>query len=459
MGARILARLVLLGLALACAWPASSHAQVPVAAWQSSQWWRNCASLDLDFYNDQYYVNSNTTCDGTVGTTYSGAAYGTNLTNFISGVGATFTRASTATYFNSSGVLSTAATNTPRLDHDPVSFFPKGVLIEEARTNIQTNSGTNWGAAVNGTAATGSVYGPDGVTPLELITPTAPGNRIQSSGAGLAITAGTTYTWSVYASPGTSQYLGIGAYANGGTGQYSGAIFNLSGAGSYVSSAGTVSSYGIIQVGPSLYRAWITFTIPSGNTKCQFFAGSSDGSTYSSGVYPTASSTTINVGFVQAEAGAFPTSYIPTSGSTATRGNEVFSIPVGSWYQSSAGTFTADHYGNGANAVNSRIIGSNNATAFIATYGASYLQSYDGTAITTSTVLNMTTTSPIRSAFAWSTSTNTRSLTGGRLCTCDRIVLHRLRNNEHVCGFGGLGQRVFCGCFDKAHYLSPHSPA
>ncbi|MDE1902202.1 MAG: hypothetical protein KGI37_11295, partial [Alphaproteobacteria bacterium] len=58
-----------------------------------NNWWRNCASLDMDFVHDQYYINHNTTCDGTVGTTYSGAAIGTNVQNFISGTGATFTRA------------------------------------------------------------------------------------------------------------------------------------------------------------------------------------------------------------------------------------------------------------------------------------------------------------------------------------------------------------------------------
>lgn len=52
----------------------------------------------------------------------------------------TFTRASSATYFNSSGVLTSAANNAPRFDYDPVTLAARGLLIEEQRTNILLNS-------------------------------------------------------------------------------------------------------------------------------------------------------------------------------------------------------------------------------------------------------------------------------------------------------------------------------
>ena len=48
----------------------------------------------------------------------------------------TFTRASTATYFDKLGVLRTAADNEPRFDYDPVTLEAKGLLIEESRQNL-----------------------------------------------------------------------------------------------------------------------------------------------------------------------------------------------------------------------------------------------------------------------------------------------------------------------------------
>jgi hypothetical protein len=52
----------------------------------------------------------------------------------------TFTRASTGTYFDVSGTMRTATTNAPRWDYDPVTLALRGLLIEEARTNLLLNS-------------------------------------------------------------------------------------------------------------------------------------------------------------------------------------------------------------------------------------------------------------------------------------------------------------------------------
>ncbi len=48
----------------------------------------------------------------------------------------TFSRASSATYWDANGVLQTAATDVPRFDHDPVTGECLGLLIEEQRTNL-----------------------------------------------------------------------------------------------------------------------------------------------------------------------------------------------------------------------------------------------------------------------------------------------------------------------------------
>jgi hypothetical protein len=58
----------------------------------------------------------------------------------------TFTRSTSATYTNSSGVLTNSAVNSPRFDYNPVTLALLGLLIEEQRTNVLLNSlldGTN----------------------------------------------------------------------------------------------------------------------------------------------------------------------------------------------------------------------------------------------------------------------------------------------------------------------------
>ena len=52
----------------------------------------------------------------------------------------TFTRASTATRVNELGLIEVVQDNIPRVDHDPVTLSQKGLLIEEARTNILIRS-------------------------------------------------------------------------------------------------------------------------------------------------------------------------------------------------------------------------------------------------------------------------------------------------------------------------------
>src|SRR3982751_4732336 len=54
----------------------------------------------------------------------------------------TFARGSTATYYNSSGLVASAASGAPRFDYDPVTLAPRGLLLEEQRTNLALYSTT-----------------------------------------------------------------------------------------------------------------------------------------------------------------------------------------------------------------------------------------------------------------------------------------------------------------------------
>ena len=68
----------------------------------------------------------------------------------------TFTRTSTGTYVDESGVIRNAVADEPRFDHDPVTGECLGLLIEEQKTNLIRNN-TMQGAVV-GTPGTAPTY-------------------------------------------------------------------------------------------------------------------------------------------------------------------------------------------------------------------------------------------------------------------------------------------------------------
>jgi hypothetical protein len=97
--------------------------------------------------------------------------------------GVTFTRASTGTYVDASGVIQTAAINAPRWDY--ANGVLRGLLIEEARTNLFLNSATlvTQGVTVTATAYTLSFYGTGTVTKSGAAT-----GALVGTGAGQRVT-------------------------------------------------------------------------------------------------------------------------------------------------------------------------------------------------------------------------------------------------------------------------------
>jgi hypothetical protein len=104
----------------------------------------------------------------------------------------TFTRASTATYFDVTGALQTAATNAPRFDYNPVTHAARGLLIEVARTNLLLNSATlgTQSVAVTAQAYTLSFYGTGTIT----LTGASTAGPLVGTGAFPARTTPLTFT-------------------------------------------------------------------------------------------------------------------------------------------------------------------------------------------------------------------------------------------------------------------------
>ncbi len=64
-----------------------------------------------------------------------------------------FARATTASFHDASGVMQTAAIDQPRIDHDRGTGLVRGLLVENARTNLLLNAATPVTQTVSVTAA------------------------------------------------------------------------------------------------------------------------------------------------------------------------------------------------------------------------------------------------------------------------------------------------------------------
>jgi len=250
----------------------------------------------------------------------------------------TFTRTSTGTYLSNNGLVTIASANTPRFDHsyNGSNVQSLGLLVEESRTNLITYSeqfdNAAWGKTNAGiTTNTSATTAPDGNTTADkLVENSANGTHILSKSAG---TISGTYALSCFVKA-AGRYKGyIQLFSSGGN---AAAFFDLN-LGTITTSAGTTT---ITPYPNDWYRVTASTTFTSASAAVYIVMNDNSGnSTYTgdgtSGIY---------VWGAQLEAGAFPTSYIPTVASTVTRSADNASMTgtnFSSWYNSSEGTLFA----------------------------------------------------------------------------------------------------------------------
>jgi hypothetical protein len=256
----------------------------------------------------------------------------------------TFTRGSTGTRFNSSGVLESVAINTPRFDYDPVTLAPKGLLVEEQRTNLLTYSSEFDNAAWTKTRSSitaNTIVAPDGtLTGDKLVEDTTASNTHEVSRTE-SYTSGTNYTFTIYAKAAERSIVAF-VGSNAAFGAVIAGQFNLSTGEAIVGTSGTNTSASMTSVGNGWWRCVFTAQATSTTSgsliwRMRVVSGQNNytGDGYS-GLY---------LWGAQLEAGAFPTSYIPTVAATATRNADVASMTgtnFSSWYRADEGTFFVD---------------------------------------------------------------------------------------------------------------------
>jgi hypothetical protein len=267
----------------------------------------------------------------------------------------TFTRASSATYFDSAGVLQSAANNVPRFDYNPSTLAAQGLLIEESRTNSIRNN-----------TMVGAVAGTPGTAPTNWSRSASPTSGISNEIVGTGTESGITYidlrftgtatatisfninletTTQVAASP--SQTWAVSTYVKLTAGVLNSATFSFT-VGEYssvpaflrnnFSSTTTPTSAGL-----ATQRVAYLFTTGASTASIQpqISVNLTNGLTYDF---------TLRIGLPQLELGAFATSVIPTTTTALTRAADVASVnTLTPWYNQSESSFYAE--------VNNQVLG------------------------------------------------------------------------------------------------------
>ena len=193
--------------------------------------------------------------------------------------------------------------NIPRVEYD-ADGNRLGLLIEESRTNLVQQSENFENVYWSGTSASpdiNTVTSPTGQTDGTTVTATGSSYISKSN----IITAqNTTITFSAFLKAGTVTTVGLHFAGNLGDGANDNCDFNLS--NGTVSSEGSSSTATIQYVGNGWYRCSNTYTTNGTGSGLDLRITTSGAGTY-------------YLFGAQAEYASFPTSYIKTTGSTATR--------------------------------------------------------------------------------------------------------------------------------------------
>jgi len=234
----------------------------------------------------------------------------------------TVTRATTATRVDENDLVSSVASNVPRIDYTGGGC--PSILLEPQRTNIvlrseEFDNNTSFQKNLSSVSAN-TTTAPDGT--LTADTWTGDGTSgVHYLAQTVSATSGVVYTQSVFAKKGTNnfiQILGTGAIYDAN----SWANFDLE--NGVVGSSGASATATITDFGNGWYRCTMTATATttaSGNGFLLWLITSAT----SARVETNSLATSVHLWGAQVEAGAYPTSYIPTVASTVTRNADAIS--------------------------------------------------------------------------------------------------------------------------------------
>ena len=358
--------------------------------------------------------------------------------------------------------LMTAPSGTPRFDHNPVTGESLGLLIEESRTNLLLRSqefeNATWDKSINISAASNVGIAPDGtLTADKLIATTTNAFHGAFQLVTKAATA-TTYTFSAYAKIDDAITTRIRLQPQSGANAAQ-ATFDLaaqSASTALIGSGWVLGATSITPVGNGWLRLAFTFTTDATtNVNPAVYVGTPSSFSYTgdgfSGIY---------IWGAQLEAGAFPTSYIPTVAAQVTRQADAASMTgtnFSSWYRQDEGTLYVESVNAGGVVGGTFGVsdGTNNNRMFLqsdtrASTFAAYVQA-QGTAQSSLTLSAAATLTSNKLAMAYKTNDLAASRQGGAAATDSSAAIPLV--NRATFGWAGVDAAATAsGWFRKAAY-------
>lgn len=319
----------------------------------------------------------------------------------------TFTRATTATTVNSAGLIVSVASGTPRSYYDPTTLAYRGYLAEGARTNLclysQDFSNAAW--QNNNITLGGFITAPDGTSTLQLATNNSVSAGYFRETTGRTSTGGQSVTLSSFFKAGTAPYYQIGV-SDLGT-NYAFASIDTSSLvidETQVSGTGSIIDSSVKEFPNGIYRFQITIRYSNALTYYGYSAFTSSVSPLS-----TIQNQTGYAWGYQIEAGAFASSYIPTTTASVVRNADVLTYPfsgnasatVGSAYAIASSLWTV------APSTPTSIVqfGSNGQILVVGGGASTTLRFFDGTNVTDKAGLSDLSTGVRKRASTWGGST------------------------------------------------------
>lgn len=221
-----------------------------------------------------------------------------------------FTRGSTATRVNKDGLIDTVASGVPRLEYpliDGVVQDTPSLLLEPSRTNLfeYSNLESGWNLLSGGTINFNQSISPDGTQNASILS----GDGVNGNSIYDIISVSVqSYAFSVFAKQKGVSIISLKGFSAGAAGT---SKFNLSNGTVDTASTGEFSDEKIENYGNGWYRCTVKVTTTSSGSKLFGFGGENSDSGELFSLYGA-----------QLEQQSYPTSYIPTSGSSVTRAAE-----------------------------------------------------------------------------------------------------------------------------------------